>query len=188
MLKPACIGSIATANIEQTQDAFVPIRTVRNGRNAGGTRYSRGALYRLLQNRLYLGEIPHNGNVYPGQHAAIVSHELWDKVQTQLQDNDNAHRIGSTARESSLLVGLVYDQHGQRVTSFHTSKSGKRYRYYVLRTAGPGGEGSPRESVRIPAAELEVAVRSTLQSLLSSELVLMSDGIPNKSLNPACRQ
>ena len=50
----------------------------------GGRPFSRGILYLLLQNRLYRGEVAHKGNVYPGQHEAIVEADLWTRVQETL--------------------------------------------------------------------------------------------------------
>ena len=51
-------------------------RTVRSQRllreTAGGYSFGRGALYRLLRNRIYRGEVVHRGTAYPGEHKAIV--------------------------------------------------------------------------------------------------------------------
>ena len=51
---------------------------------AGGKSFSRGALYLMLQNRIYRGEIVHQDAAYPGQHEAIVDPELWQVVQEKL--------------------------------------------------------------------------------------------------------
>ena len=66
------------------------------GRVAGGQHFSRGALYLTLQNRIYRGEITHQGAAYPGQHKAILDPELWQIVQDKLTAN---------RRERSLAVG-----------------------------------------------------------------------------------
>ena len=42
---------------------------------------SRGALYLMLQNRIYRGDIVHQREAYPGQHEAIIDPELWQIVQ-----------------------------------------------------------------------------------------------------------
>ncbi len=54
-------------------------RTFADGTVYGGQKLSRGALYLMLQNRIYRGEITHKGNAYPGEHPAIVDQALWDK-------------------------------------------------------------------------------------------------------------
>jgi site-specific DNA recombinase len=67
-------------------------RTSKTGRKSGGKNYSRGALYHLLNNRIYLGEIVHKGKSYTGEHKAIVPQELWDKIADRLKANNRAHR------------------------------------------------------------------------------------------------
>jgi site-specific DNA recombinase len=57
----------------------------QTGRRFGGVCFSRGALYKLLNNPIYIGEIRHRERQYPGEHEAIIPRELWDKVQTQLR-------------------------------------------------------------------------------------------------------
>ncbi len=98
---------------------------------AGGNRFSRGALYTLLQNPIYRGEIGHQGKVYPGQHEAIVEAEHWKLVQDKLAGNRQARALGATAEEPSLLAGLIVDGEGHRMTPTHAVKKGRRYRYYV---------------------------------------------------------
>ena len=75
-----------------------------------GRRLYRGALFHMLQNRLYRGEVTHKGNVYPGEQAAIVDQALWDPVQTQLAENRADRANGSHADHPSLLVGLAYER------------------------------------------------------------------------------
>ncbi len=120
------------------------------GRISGGTAFSRGALYALLQNRLYLGEVVHKGKTYPGQHAAILDPSLWDRVQAILGDNRVARSNGARAKEPSLLAGLLFDAGGRRLTPVHTQRRGRRYRYYV---STGSTQGAPR--LRLPAYELE---------------------------------
>ena len=50
-------------------------RIYGNGSRAGGQPFSRGALYALLSNPVYIGEIAHKGARYPGQHKAILDRE-----------------------------------------------------------------------------------------------------------------
>ena len=57
------------------------------GRLIGDKPFSRGALYLMLQNRLYRGEIVHKGQSHPGEHPAIIEPPLWDAVQGQLRSN-----------------------------------------------------------------------------------------------------
>ena len=107
------------------------IRISSSGRSTGGTSYSRGALFKILRNRLYLGEVPHKEQSYPGRHAAIVDRDLWDKVRMLVAENIHARRYSTNAKSPSALCGLLYDEDGTRFTPTHTCKRGKRYRYYV---------------------------------------------------------
>jgi site-specific DNA recombinase len=84
------------------------------GTDSGGTSYYRGALYQILKNRIYLAEIPHRGQNHPGEHAAIVPRELWDRVQAQLKSDHQGRRNGLKANSPSLLVGLLQDAEGNR--------------------------------------------------------------------------
>src|SRR5262249_13643308 len=103
---------------------------------------------------------------YPGEHKSIVPMELWQRVQSHLQSNNHAHRSGSRAQFLSLLVGLVFDEDGNRFTPAHAVKSGKRYRYYVSQLAIKNPGGSHPARARIPAAEVESLVISKLQEFL----------------------
>ena len=56
-------------------------RVLASGRVLGGNSFGRGALYHLLQNRIYLGQVVHRGVSYPGEQERIVDDELWNAVQ-----------------------------------------------------------------------------------------------------------
>ena len=143
------------------------LRTSSAGRTSGGTSYSRGALYHLLNNRVYLGEIVHRGRSYPGQHEAIIPRELWDQVAARLQTNNQAHRSGKSQSTPSLLSGVIFDPKGVRFTLTHAVKNGKRYRYYTSQAAIQRTGDKPAVS-RFPADELERLVTSQVQLLLAS--------------------
>ena len=67
-------------------------RILTSGRVLGGSSFGRGALYHLLQNRIYRGEVVHKGTVYAGEHEAIVDDELWNAVQAKLSRNRTRRR------------------------------------------------------------------------------------------------
>ena len=144
------------------------------GKRSGGTSYSRGALYDILQNRIYLGEIHHRGQNYPGEHDAIVPRELWERVQTQLRTDNQGRRNGLKANSPSLLVGLLQDSEGNRFTPSHTSKNSRRYRYYVCQTTTDGCK-APGKPARLPAHEVERQVSLRLQSFLHSGKDVMDE-------------
>jgi hypothetical protein len=144
------------------------VRTSRSGSRSGGAAYSRGALYKLLQNRIYLGEIPHKGQSYPGKHSPIVQPEVWEKVRTLMNENVRARRHGTNAKAPSLLCGLVYDEEANRFTPSHAVKRRKRYRYYVSQKVIKNATSAPGQPSRIPAQELEKVALTELKCFLAS--------------------
>ena len=129
----------------------------------GGRSFSRGALYALLQNRFYRGEIGYKGDVYPGEHEAIVDERLWDAVQATLAANRVDRATGARTKTPSLLAGMVFDETGERLTPTHAVKKGARYRYYVS-TSLMTGAGQKRSGRRIPAGDLERTVIDRLRT------------------------
>ena len=157
------------------------VRKSRAGRKSGGVPYSRGALYDILQSRLYLGEIAHRGAVYQGQHDAIVPKALWEKIQGHLKANGQARRLGLKASSPSLLAGLLYDSEGNRFTPLHTTKNGKRYRYYASQAVIRGGAAAKNGVSRIPAHAVEELVAKRIKALIGSaqeirEIAIASGG------------
>ena len=135
---------------------------------AGGCRpFSRGHLYRLLSNPIYIGMIPHKDLVFPGNHPAVIDQELWQAVQDRLKANQQGHKTRTHAAQPSLLAGLVFDELGERMTPTHAKKTGRRYRYYIGQTA----DGQP---LRIPATELEAIVIEALIGWLTDESKILA--------------
>jgi hypothetical protein len=138
------------------------------GRLAGGQKFSRGALYLMLQNRLYRGEIAHKDNVYPGQHDGIVDSELWQTVQDKLAVSRRERSMAVGAEAPSLLSGLIVDSDGNRMSPTHAVKKGKRYRYYVSAPLITGSRSEHLDGRRIPAGEIEGLVLDRLRSFFAS--------------------
>ena len=97
----------------------------------GGRPIDKGYLYKLLSNRVYIGEAVHKGTSYPGEHQAIISRDLWDKVRSIIAE-DPRKRAGHCRRQTpALLRGLIFAPNGYAMTPAHTRKKGRLYRYYV---------------------------------------------------------
>jgi site-specific DNA recombinase len=143
-------------------------RILADGSPFGGQKLSRGALYLMLQNRIYRGEITHKGNAYPAEHQPIVDNVLWDQVQTILAENRVDRATGMDAKQPSLLAGLIFDESGGLRPS-HAVKTGTRYRYYVSRSLIVGTAKDKSTGRRIPAADLETLVVTKLRSFLADE-------------------
>src|SRR5689334_9671398 len=140
--------------------------TSASGRLKGGSPFSRGALYLMLQNRLYRGEIVHKGQSHPGEHMAIIDQPLWDAVQAQLAANTADRNSGTRIRQPSLLAGMLFDGDGNRMTPTHATKEGKRYRYYISRPLITSDQTDGSAGRRIPAAEIAQAVTSRMRQWL----------------------
>ena len=165
------LGSVRALKQELDHDGIVSkLRIDRYGRQTGGNQLARGALYLMLQNCIYRGEIVHKDNSYPGKHLAIVDKALWEAVQRQLAANRVDRQNGALAAEPSLLAGLIHDDIGERMTPSHANKKGTRYRYYVSRPLNSQGRQSAPHGRRVPAGDLEGLVEDRLTKFLASEL------------------
>jgi len=136
-------------------------RRVANGAERGGTPFSRGHIYRLLSNPIYAGQIAHQGQLYPGQHQPLIDDEMRTAVRTQLATSARNHRRRASSAEPSLLAGLLFDAHGDRLTPSHAVKKGRRYRYYISATRVPETGEDPIQAWRLPAREIVSASAAT---------------------------
>ena len=129
------LGSVRQLQEEcQRRGLRTKLRTMLDGRQSGGTAFSRGHLYRILSNPIYIGRIPHSGRSYEGEHEAIIDAETWDKVQAQLATNAGRKRGRASSKHPSLLAGLLFTAEGVPFTPSHAVNHGRRYRYYVERS------------------------------------------------------
>ncbi len=147
--------------------------TSRKGRAMGNARLSCGALYHMLQNRLYLGEIVHRDDVHAGQHDPIIDRLLFEAVQAKLNANRRQHRARPTRAASCPLTGILYDAEDVPMSPSFGYGRGKRiYRYYVSASVLPGRNQRPCRSDiirRVPAPAIEALVTRSAARLLASE-------------------
>jgi DNA invertase Pin-like site-specific DNA recombinase len=137
-----------------------------------GKLVDKGYLYRVLRNRIYVGEAVHKGTAYPGEHRAIVDRKLWDKVQTILGESPRKRAANGRAQTPALLKGILFGPDGPAMTPTHTRRRGRLYRYYVSnRTLKQGAEASPVP--RIPAGEIEAAVIHQVRALLRAPEIIV---------------
>jgi site-specific DNA recombinase len=125
-------------------------------RARGGNFMARGALYCLLRNRIYLGEITHKGKVYDGQHDAIVPKDLWDKAQIILRKVAIPPGGRRYSKYPAPLRGKLFDSAGHEMvvrTSF--KKDARRYRYYMSKAVVVGNRAAAGEIKFIPAHVIE---------------------------------
>ena len=166
-LELRCV-SLLTAELRR--DGVVSkVKVSRRGNQSGGKPFERGALYHLLQNKVYLGMVCHKGTAHPGQHSAIVSQDLWDAVQKVLTSNRVTRRSVRLAERTHMLVGKVRDSRGVAMVPVSTHKAnGQRYRYYVSGDLVRGGQVDDVEVKRVPADEVEHLVERELVRQLAN--------------------
>jgi hypothetical protein len=135
---------------------------------------TRGAIYHMLQNRLYRGEIVHKDQAYPGEHTPIIDENLWQGVQSSLAANRVDRGAGTGNRHLSLLAGLIYDAHGEPMTPSHAVKKSVRYRYYISKSLVAGNTRATNSGQRIPAASIEDMVTNRIRTLLADPVAVLN--------------
>jgi site-specific DNA recombinase len=144
----------------------LPVRIDGAGRSTGGGEISRGHIYKILSNPIYLGRVTHKGQTHDGQQKPIVSQDLWDQVQQNLREHLGAERTKRTRHASeALLVGKLFDDRGNPMSPSWAKKGPKRWRYYVSQAALQGDRSKAGSIVRVPAPALEALVAGAVGKL-----------------------
>jgi hypothetical protein len=147
---------------------------VEGARNRYGKLVTKGALYKLLNNRTYIGEVVHKGTVYPGEHIGIIDRGLWDKIHGILKESPRKRAGRNRAQTPALLKGLIFEPGGVPMTPTHTRKNGRLYRYYIATTALRSGILDNNPIRRIPASEIEAAVIDQIQRMVRSPEIVVA--------------
>jgi site-specific DNA recombinase len=141
-------------------------------RGKRGKLFDKGYVYKLLNNRVYVGEAVHKGTAYPGEHQAIIDRALWNGVHAIMRESPRKRGAHTRAQTPALLKGLIFGPTGRAMTPAHTRKGGKLYRYYVS-TDVLKRDAEACTVRRVPAAEIESAVVDQLRSLLRSPEIIV---------------
>jgi hypothetical protein len=160
-------GSVVCLKQQLDAEGFrIPIRVDGGGRSTGGGLFSRGHIYKILSNPIYVGRIAHKGQIYEGHHPPLVTLDLWEQVQQSLSDHLGAATTKRTRQSSdALLAGKLYDDGGNRMSPTWARKGSKRWRYYVSQAALQGDRSKAGSVVRVPAADVETLVAEALGKL-----------------------
>src|SRR5215213_3745296 len=151
------LGSVGALKASFGREGLhVPERIDGAGRRCGGKPFSRGHLYKILSNPIYIGRLSHKEKTYDAQHPAILEQATWDSAQAQLASH--AHRRACRQLASAhLLMGRIQDDRGHAMTPTHAQKGSRRYRHYVS-PATPQGKPEPGSTARVPAPEIDALV------------------------------
>jgi len=140
--------------------------TSQNGRAHAGRDFGKASLRRLLTNAIYSGKVEHRGSIYTGEQPSIVAPSVWQQVNTQLRGGRRTGTEATRVPQHALLAGLLLCKSCQRpMVPTYTAKPGRRYRYYICRSARQNGWSScPTKSV--PARMIEDSVLDQLRTAL----------------------
>jgi site-specific DNA recombinase len=152
------------------EEVRLPVRIDGGGRSTGGGLISRGHIYKILANPIYVGRISHKGQVHEGQQPPIVTQDLWNDVRQSLGDHLDAARTKRTRQSSdALLMGKLYDDADRRMSPTWAKKGSKRWRYYVSQATLQGDKSKAVSILRVPAADVEKLVAEAVGQLSSSD-------------------
>ncbi len=176
------INEVEAATVRMTFERFVAVGSatalaralIAEGvRTRRGRLVDKGFIYKLINNKVYIGLAVHKGTAYPGEHKPIISRDLWDKVHGILRESPRVRAGRARAAMPALLKGLVFGPMGCAMTPTHTRKGDKLYRYYISQwVMKRGADGSPIS--RVPAAEIENAVVAQLRGMLRAPEVIIA--------------
>ncbi len=152
-------------------------RRDRYGMVTGGKPFTRGNLYELLSNPIYIGMVRHKEKAYPGQHRAIVDQATWDAIQQLLSGNAATRSHRSNNRSPFLLTRKVYDETGDILVQAQTAKSNKRYRYYISKRLMHEAH-KHQDGWRLPAHTLESAITTAIVNYLDDKGRMIDELVP----------
>lgn len=138
------------------------VRKLSNGATRGGVLFTQGALFYMLRNRFYVGQVSFKGEVLPGPQPALLEPPLFEAVQQKLTEQWG-HRNRTKQRNQMLLVGLLFDDAGHPMVTTYAVKNRVRYRYYMSAPLRRGHSDIEVGSVsRVPAEEVEDQIERAL--------------------------
>jgi len=161
-------GSVRRVKEEADRLRLVSKRRIfANGQSTGGVALTRGRIFHLLSNPVYVGEIRHGTKRYPGQHPAIIDRATFEAVSAKLEANTRGTGARMTTATAAPLAGRFTDETGDRLTPSHAVRRGKRHRYYVSRRLIAHSGERNTDGWRLPAAVLETAVAGLITDALA---------------------
>src|ERR1700693_2275458 len=149
-------------------------RLLSTGATRGGIPFGRGALYYLLSNHFYIGEVKYKNEILPGEQPPIMNRALFEAVR-QKSLAQWSHRTVMRNKSDHLLAGLLFDDAGHRMIPTHATKAGIRYRYYASAPVlhGEAKTASAGSVSRVRATEIEDIIVKSLKAHLAN-----NDGKP----------
>ncbi|HYA81191.1 MAG TPA: recombinase family protein [Methylocystis sp.] len=176
-------GVVGLKAVLDQENVRLPVRTDGAGKITGGGLISRGHLYKILSNPIYVGRLSHKDHVHDGLHDPIVDRATWDRVQSLLAEHTQRRTV---LRQDSdaLLAGKLFDDRGNRMSPSHAAKGGRRYRYYVSQAILQGRKHEAGSVARVSAGEIEQRVTDAIRSAAPISDDRRSIGVPDGKRAP----
>jgi site-specific DNA recombinase len=163
------LGSIGLLLADLRERGIVTkARQLLDGRTVGGIPFTRGSLAYLLRNRFYVGEVVFRGETCPAEHPPILDRDLFEAVQLKLAEQHNGYRAARASPEA-VLMGRIFDDHGNRMSPSHSRKGSARHRYYVSSALIQGQSRSAGSVARVPAAKIEAVIVDAVRRHIGSD-------------------
>lgn len=139
--------------------------TTKKGEIRGGREMTANIIERILKNQIYLGKIPNKstGEVFDGQHPAIITQELFDAVQQKLQDNNNHKGRTAYSRGGLLFHNMIYTADGAVFKNKTGNKGLRQYKYYKCGT------------ISLPAGDFDTIICNNVRDFLNSDMEQLPD-------------
>jgi DNA invertase Pin-like site-specific DNA recombinase len=150
-----------------------------------GGHVNKAYIYKLLNNRTYVGEVVHRGSIFRGEQVGIIPRELWETVHRVLKESPRARANRNRAQSPALLRGMIFGVDGRAMSPTHTRRRGRLYRYYVAQRVLKGDAAGEVKIVRrVSAAEIESAVADQVRALLRQPEVIIGTWIAARAEVP----
>lgn len=169
------IDTIKSCTVKTIFEKYIEFKSVgklkeylenTNIKSKSGLPFSKGNLYKILSNKIYISLITHKNNTYNGEHKPIIDFETFEKVQNLLQENRIDNKCSTKSASNSLLAGKIYDDKNNRMSPSHSNTKNKRYRYYVSQALIKAQKDEAGSVTKIPAGEIEKFVIETIKEFL----------------------
>lgn len=147
----------------------------RDRKNRGGGLFDRNAVYRLLNNRVLIGEVYYEGQWHRGQHRPIVDLTLWERVHEVMTQRARRKGVPNQGRDrlDFPLAGRLFWHDGRAFGCFESSaRDGKRYRYYTAPTGSQPDDPAPQPENLSCSVLHELVIDQIRQRLRNPHLFL----------------
>lgn len=156
--------------------------------NKQGKLIDKGYLYRVLNNRVYIGKAMHKGAEHLGEHDAIIEQSLWTQVHALISSNPHKRKIRPTGRTPAILKGLIFGPTGAAMTPSYTRRGGRLYRYYCAVDAIRNGPCT-NPIKRIAADQIEAVVIAQIKTMVQTpEIIVATWRAARKSIKDLTEQ